>query len=365
MARVPTDVIHTARELLDVLGSNTPNDGRADRLIEEFGGSIGGASPAASREAIATLASGLGSLDPEPAGVAARIVGAMIEAGHDPQPARAAMVGALQTTIPVCAKLVDEATEVVGEPPEQLDEDEAEAWIGEAVAGAVNEAAARRPAAADAWQRLHEIWPGAIALLSVDPDARAEAAELVPACERIQEMHEAAGWVRAMLDVLDDEPYVAIDPATATGIVGRMSGIVENFQLNVLLMDEFPRDEPRVSKAAVEVARGDGPQQIDEQVTGVWNLFTYEALTAAGELPDASDLSYGHTWIWHEGMPAHIPQLDGHRVILLAPAQSPRTWPAQRMFLKLKARMTAELLDEEAVAGWLEKIRAAAAEARG
>ena len=51
-----------------------------------------------------------------------------------------------------------------------------------------------------------------------------------------------------------------------------MSGIVENFQLDTLLMDEFPRDAPRVSKDAVAVARGSGPQQIDETVTGVWNL---------------------------------------------------------------------------------------------
>ncbi len=354
-----TDVVRTARDLLDVLGSNTPDDGRADRLIAELGGSIGSTSPAASRDAIATLASGLATLDPEPAGVAARIVGAMIEAGHDPRPARAAMVGALQTTIPACAKLVAEAVEEVGEPPEHLDEEEAEAWTGEAVTAAVNEAAARRPSVAEAWKRLQEIWPGAIALLSVDPEARAEAAELGPACERIQELHEAAGWIRAMLDVLDDEPYVAIEPSTGTGIVGRMSGIVENFQLNVLLMDEFPRDEPRVSKAAVAVARGEGPQQIDEQVTGVWNLFTFAALTEEGGLPDPSDVSYSDTWIWHEGMPVHIPAVDGHRVILLGPAPEPRTWPAQRMFIKLRARMTADLLDEDGVAAWLAKIHAA------
>ena len=151
-----------------------------------------------------------------------------------------------------------------------------------------------------------------------------------------------------MLSVLDEEPYVAIEPATRTGIVGRMSGIVENFQLNTLLMDEFPRDEPRVSKAAVEVARGNGPQQIDEDVTGVWNLFTFGALTADGTLPDPKDVAYSDTWIWNEGMPADIPALDGHRVILLDAAPEPRTWPAQRMFLKLPARLTADLLDPDA-----------------
>ena len=60
-------------------------------------------------------------------------------------------------------------------------------------------------------------------------------------------------------------------------------------------------------------------------------------------------------------MPADIPVLDGHRVILLGPAEPVRSWPAQRMFLKLPARLTAELLDEDALDGWLAKIEAAAA----
>ena len=128
---VPTDIVPTARELLDALGSNTWTDGRADRLIQTLGESIGSASPAASRDAMATLASGLNSLDPEPAGVASRVVGAMIEAGHDPRPARPAMLGALQQTLPVCADLADAAREEIGEPPEHLDEDEAEDWLAE------------------------------------------------------------------------------------------------------------------------------------------------------------------------------------------------------------------------------------------
>ena len=179
--------------------------------------------------------------------------------------------------------------------------------------------------------------------------------------EKIEEVHEAGGWLRAMLTVLDEAPYVAIEPATRTGIVGRMSGIVENFQLNTLLMDEFPRDTPRVSKAAVAVARGSGPQQIEETVTGVWNLYTYAALQPGGELPDATDRDYADTWIWNEGMPADIPVLDGHRVILLGPAEPTRTWPAQRMFLKLPARLNAQLLDGGELDEWLAKIEAAAA----
>ena len=141
---------------------------------------MGRATPAQSREALALLASGLNSLDPEPAGVASRIVGAMIEAGHDPQPARAAMLGALQTTLPLCASMVDEARAEVGDPDPELDlnDDAIDEWLADQHAHALNEVAGRRPSALEAWQRLHEIWPGAIALLSVDPAARAEASEL-------------------------------------------------------------------------------------------------------------------------------------------------------------------------------------------
>ena len=216
---MPSTLVPTARELLDALGSNTWTDGRADRLIETLGGSMGRATPAESREALLTLSSGLNSLDPEPAGVASRVVGAMIEAGHDPEPARAAMLGALQQTLPACASMVDEAKAEVGEPAEDLDlnDDAIDEWLADSLAHAINEVAGKRPAALEAWQRLHEIWPGAIALLSVDPEARAEARELAPVAEKIEEVHEAAGWLRAMLSVLDDEPYVAIEPSTRTG----------------------------------------------------------------------------------------------------------------------------------------------------
>ena len=355
-----TDLVSTARELLDALGTSTYPEARTDALIQELGQAMAQAPPEATRNAMSMLASGINSLDPEPAGVAARVVGAMIEAGCEPQPARAAMLGALQQTLPVCAKVADAAREEVGDPPPELDEDEADDWRAEREVQALNEAAARRPAAAVAWRRLQQVWPGAIALFSVDPEARAEAQDLAPIAARIQDVHEAAGWLLAMLTVLHDEPYVAIEPATRTGIAGRMSGIVDNFQLNTLLMDAFPGQERRVSEAAAAVARGEGPQTIDESITGAWNLFTFSALQPGGRLPDPADLAFRDTWIWNEGMPSDIPALDGHRVILLGPAPYARTWPAQRMFIKLRAQLSAEPLDDDAVAGWLAKIEAAA-----
>lgn len=351
----------TARELLAALRSTTPDD-EVDALIRALAEALQRASKNAATEALEMLSSGLDVPDPERAGVASRVMGAMLEAGARPAPAREAMLACLRRTFPLCVELADGAHATIGAPPEGLDEEATEQWLTDRENSALQRIAAQRPELADAWQRLNEIWPGAIALFSVDPIARAQAHDLSPLAEALEGVHEAAGWVRAMLSVVHNEPFVAIEPATRTGIAGRMSGIVENFQLNVLLMDAFPGDEQRVSAAAVTVARGEGPQQAEEEVTGAWNLYTYSALQPGAALPDPSDHAFSETWIWNEGMPADIPTLDEHRVILLGPAPYPRSWQAQRMFLKLPARLEAQVLDEDAVNEWLARIEKAAGE---
>jgi hypothetical protein len=165
-----------------------------------------------------------------------------------------------------------------------------------------------------------------------------------------------------MLGVLHEEPYVAIEPATGTAIAGVMSGVVENFQLNALLMDAVPwTGTRRISRAALAVARGDGPQQSNETVVAAWELYGYAALEPDGRLPDEPD---PETLIWDEGMPTDIPVVDGHRVIVLRPSPAQRSWRAQRMFASLPASLTREVLDEDAVAAWMAKIGEAAAATR-
>ena len=85
---------------------------------------------------------------------------------------------------------------------------------------------------------------------------------------------------------------VAIEPSTGTGITGTFSGISDNFQLHVLLMDTFPRHwwhGRRVSRSAAAIARGEGPQQGGEIVTASWNLHTLHALRPDATLPPPTD----------------------------------------------------------------------------
>ena len=357
-----SEVVQAARYLIAGLKTGALDEAQVDRLVRAVGATQRGATPDESRDVLLKLSEGLELEDSTNAEIAARVLGAMIEAGHDPQPARAPMLSCLRRVLPLSIELADVVRPQVGEPPPGMSEYAAGKWVARRANEALRRAATTMPEASEAWERLQAIWPGAIALLSADPAGRAEGADLQPLAAELQDVHEAAGWLTAMLSVLHEEPFVAIEPATGHGIAGRMSGVVDNFQLNVLLMDAVPwKGSRRVSRSAVAVATGEGPQQSKETVEGVWNLHSYAALGPDGTLSaPAADDEVDETLLWDEGMPAQIPLLDGHRVILLGSTTYERSWRVQRMFANLPASLDREVLDEDAVAGWLARIEDAA-----
>ncbi|HUR84183.1 MAG TPA: hypothetical protein VMY78_02460 [Solirubrobacteraceae bacterium] len=358
-----SELVQATRYLIAGLKTGALDEDQVDRLVRAVGATQRGASPEDSAAALLKLSEGLELPETENAEIAARVLGAMIEAGHAPQPAREPILECLRRVLPLSIELASVLRPQVGEPPPGMSEYAAGKWVSRRANEALRRAAGKMPEASEAWERLQAIWPGAIALLSVDPEGRAEGADLLPLAEQLQDVHEAAGWLTAMLSVVHDAPFVAIEPATGVGITGRMSGVVDNFQLNVLLMEAVPwTGSRRVSRAAVATASGEGPQQSTETVEGIWNLYSYAALGEDGSLPvPADDDEVDETLIWDEGMPAHIPELDGHRVVLLGPTTFERSWRVQRMFANLPATLEREVLDEQAVASWLEKIRDAAA----
>ena len=211
----------------------------------------------------------------------------------------------------------------------------------------------------DARAFLERVWPDIIELCSVDPSARAALADLQDSVAALGEEHEGAHWIGIILAVLDDEPFVAIELDTHTGITGRMSGVVDNFQLHTLLMEDFPGKARRVSPSAAAIARGLGPQTSGETIVGAWNLYTFRALSD-GRLPEADDTGATDVWIWNEGTPSDIPLLDDHRVILLGPPGYERSWAAQRTFPNLPATLAAAPLAEGELNDWLARVQAAA-----
>jgi hypothetical protein len=218
------------------------------------------------------------------------------------------------------------------------------------------------PDQAAAWDLLMALLPASTAIFGTSPDAKQAALPALGKLQTMSQSHEAAGWLSEMLRVLDDAPYVAIEPATGRGIRGRMTGVADNFQLNVLIMNAFPRDPtelPRVSASAVELALGHGPQETDETITGTWNLYEWPALARDGALPPAHGQVGTTHWIWNEGVPADIPVFGTERVIVLGPPTYVRTWRAQRAFAYLQATFTVEqTLTEEEVNDLVQSIAA-------
>ena len=299
--------------------------------------------------------------------IAALMCGSLVERGCDPQLVAGPIMRRTGTLLPAARRLFDAA---LPQMPDELhddqdDDQEQDEVDREQVFETLRQQfAGWMPQENHAWELLGEVWPAAIAVLSRSPSARAAARPLREPAHAISEFHAAGHWLWQMLSVLDREPLLVIEPQTSLGIVGTISGISENFQLNVLLMDQFPKRgwfaRRRVPKRAADNARGIGPQQADDIVTGVWNLYTWRAIQPGLTLPDPNDDGGGQHWVWNEGIPEDIPVFEKQRVVLLGPRSYPRSWRAQRTFdlmpgeLAIERRLTAAEARD-----WLQRMLAA------
>jgi hypothetical protein len=346
------DVLKIGGEILDVIdGSDGP-------------------SGAGARAALAALSDGLDEFsEPGRIGATLMVIGALIEHGVDPSPAIERLMELLRHSLERAAHMIRIASATLDQPPADLDEDATRHWAEERLAEELSRAPDWDPEGIHAWGVLERGWPAFIALFSKSPRARTACRDLRPLAIELADHHEAGHWLAVMLAVLHKEPFVAIEPSTGIGVKGTMSGIADNFQLHVLLMDAFGpvgrlRKRRRVSERAAAVARGEGPQQIDETVTGAWNMYTCDALKSNPlHLPRPADAQSSlDSWIWNEGTPADIPTVDGHRVILLGPPSYSRGFGAQRLFHDLPATLVAEHMDRAEVADWLRRIAAATAQ---
>ena len=203
-------------------------------------------------------------------GLAATACGALIERGADPSPITSPLIASLE-------RLFAAASELARACEQGLPEDDRDERFEQERLKLVS----TMPAEARAWEALEIFRAPAVALFSVSPRARSDASRLIEPARVLSRYGEAGYWLHLLLSVLDDEPFLAIEPSTGLGIEGRISGIVDNYQLHVILMHAFPQkgpsERPRVSPEAAQVALGDGPQQTEEVLTGCWNLYTWRA----------------------------------------------------------------------------------------
>ncbi|WP_157442610.1 hypothetical protein [Deinococcus misasensis] len=283
---------------------------------------------AAVEEALKDLAQGLQVPESGKAGLIGMCLGAFLEGGCSPKDVQKPILDRLEFVLHRASALLEQS-----EDPEAPSE-ECLAVLDE----------------------LELFWRPAIALMSVSPEARAEALPLLPVCIALADHSEGAHWLSKIIPVLHEEPVVVLEPSTHLGVEGVLSGVTDNFQLHVLLMDAFPQKglfkRKRTTDRIVSVAKGDGPQTSDETVEGAWNLYTHQALLDDLTLSEAPE-----HWIWGEGTPSDIPILEDRRVILLGAPTYRRTWNSMRTFDALKAELkVTRVLNDKQVRAWLERI---------
>jgi hypothetical protein len=358
MTSTRSPLINAAQELVDAAGQDAVSDGTIRTKAESFFGEVRTASPNEVGDAIRLVAGSLELPVPARAAELALICGALVERGADPMLLAGPLTVRLTALTESAAKFL-EASEA-RMPKAASNEEEADASLESAMQLVEPE----MPQAAVAWHALQKFWPAGVAIFSRSAVARAQAKPLRAAAGKIAPHHEAGHWLHMILTVLDNEPFLAIEPSTATGILGRMSGIVDNFQLNTLLMDGLPRkgffSRRRVATRIADIARGVGPQQSNDTVTSVWNLYTWQAVRPDLTLPAPNDDGAPAHWVWNEGAPEDIPVFEGRRVILMGPPTYPRSWRSQRMFTALKAELAIDQkLTADEVTAWLKRMASA------
>jgi len=282
----------------------------------------------------------------------ALVAGALVESGADPRPAFLPLAAILARALGPMDRFLERLeAQRTDEEHDPVSDPEARA-----------RAAAEEPEGDAAWTALHTLYLPTVAVFSPSAEGRELVRAQLAGAADVLRRHDGGGaFVWTLLQVLDDEPLQVLHPRQGRGARLRISGIADNFQLHVMLMDTLlgggilPGDPP--PQDWVAVARGAGPQELPDTVSGAWDLYAWTALGAGAmdQGPAGSD-----HWVWNEGVPADIPALDGERVLLLGDAGYQRSWGNSRVFEAMDAAATAEgVLDEDAVQAALQRIREA------
>jgi hypothetical protein len=159
----------------------------------------------------------------------------------------------------------------------------------------------------------------------------------------------SAAWVHGLSLVLDDEPLVALDPATGRGFRLVLGGVGDNFQLHTLLADRLigdpaegllPGERPEPAWVAAATGGRPGPFPPTAPITRRFRLFD------------------GHgSYLAPEGRPADIAPLEGTRVVVLHPPNGSFGWRNGRVFQNMAPTLALErALDPAEAECWLSRV---------
>ena len=267
--------------------------------------------------------------------------GALVENGFAPEPLLDAFEPRLPGWLEGAGRLLDAVIHAEGDAQD--------------VDAVVESVTAQMPDEARDWERLQAFYLPLMAALAASSDARERMRSLAELAAPLAERHEGAYFLETMLNVLDKEPILVLEPARKRGFIGTISGIADNAQLHALLMAHYPDAARKFPRKALAIFDGSGPQIGEFAVESDWNLYAYRALDKDGQIKD--DLADSAHWLWNEDAPIAIPKWEGYRVVVLGPSSYARSWPAQRLFAPLRASVDVDReLSEDEAAEWVGRL---------
>lgn len=329
----------------------------------------------ANDEILRGLAPAIGAPDVRRAGIAATACGAIVERGGSAELVAHRVFDRLQELLPTVESYVEACRahfheHVLSEHATDCDicspgETEAEIMSFD-VRSVVRE---EMPEGEDAWIAFDLFCRPAVSMLLRAPALRRSAdPDLAGRFERLSQFQTGAYYAFALLSVLDEHPLLVIHPGARRAFEMTINGVVENQQLQVLLADALLEEHlpgGRPDPELVAVANGSGPPRVEDIFVAPWDLFQWTALRPDGTLPDGYIETGDAHLVWNEGVPADIAELDGRRVVLLAPSPYLRSFRPTRMYENLDPWVRVErVLEDGEVTAVLEKIAAQQGQSR-
>ena len=331
------------------LASATSNGDDVKSAINRFLNLLPGATNKQVAEAIESLAGVFETSSVENAVHAIMLCGYLVEKGHEGKYFISELERLTIRNLDIAEPLLKASVSVM----ETTDDEEEDPY--QAVDKLRDTIAAKHPEQIEADDWLEKIYPCLVSTYSSNQDLFNTGKSLLH--ERMKpysQVSNACSWLSTLFSVLFNEPVLVVELSQKKAFTGTISGIADNFQLQLLLMS-IPELGDVIDAELTAVVNGTGPQDGEASIAGKWDMCNWPILSASHKESGNSDSEY---WIWSEGSPEDIEPLDGRRVILLKEPSYQRGLYVQRSFSTLPASINIEKwLNEEELSQWLKKMK--------
>lgn len=338
-----------AQLLAKALASATTNGKEVSTAINHFLDKLPEATASDVAGAMQTLAGVFEAVKEKNAIDAIMLCGYMVEKGYDGK----CFIGELQRLTLKNLDIAEPLLQASVKAMDTTDDEEEDPY--EAVDKMKETVAAEHPGQVKADDWLEKIYPCLVSTYSSNSDLFSAGKAMLS--ERVKpyiQVSNACSWLSTLFSVLFNEPVLVVELSQKKAFTGTISGIADNFQLQLLLMS-IPGLGETIDAELTAVVNGTGPQDGEASVAGKWDMCNWRILSPSHKEDGNSDSDH---WIWSEGSPEDIELLEGHRVILLKEPSYQRGLYVQRSFSHLPASVSIEKwLSEAELNQWLEKMK--------